>query len=85
MFNRVDMHVIHVRDEICFVANQVLPITPLQMPRSPRLARIFEIRSVRGNAFEKFILIKRQRTAKSASPSGNSIIQCTWSGRTTQP
>ena len=29
MFNRIDMHVIHVRDEICFVANQVLPITPL--------------------------------------------------------
>src|SRR3569833_1140619 len=55
------------------------------MPRSPRLLRTNERRSVTGSDFENSILISRQRTAKSASPAGNSITQCRCSGSTPQP
>ena len=71
MFDRIDVDVIDVTFEIGLVANGMLPVPALQMPRSPLAARLPEIRSPAGRLRENTDLISRQRVAKLASPSGS--------------
>ena len=71
----VDVDVIDVTREVVLVANGVLP-RRCQMPRSPLVARLLEIRSPTGKRREKSVLINRQRVAKFASPAG--MAQTAW-------
>jgi len=46
------------------------------IPRSERLRRVADNRSVRGNPFENNNLINRNRTGKSSVSGGNVSTQC---------
>jgi hypothetical protein len=76
MLDRVDMEVIQMTRKIVLVADGVLPIAPLPDTAFALGARLAEIRSPVGRLRENADLIRRQRVAKSASPSGS--VQTAW-------
>ena len=83
MFDWIEMDVIEVPRKIILVAQRALPIAPLPNPTLTFAARLAEIRSPPGNACEKPLFIRRQRVAKSASPSGRVQTAWRWSGKIT--
>jgi len=71
VFDRIEMNVVDVLCDIGFVAQGMLPITPLPNPAFAFSERLCEIRSPRSKVREKVDLIRRHRKAKSAFASGN--------------
>src|SRR5487761_1211588 len=67
MLDRVEMRMVQVSRKVAIVADRVLPVTPLQMPRSPRLVMTGDRGSPIGRDFANPVLIARHRAGKSAS------------------
>jgi hypothetical protein len=80
---RVEVDVIEVSGEIPIIADRVLPVPPLPDAAFTAAAHRGRSRFGGGQGFPNAILIARQRSAKSGSPSGRVQRQCMWSGRTT--
>jgi hypothetical protein len=84
MLHRVEVRVVQVSRKVSIIADRVLPVPPLPMPRSPWLVIAGDRDSRAGKAFENAVLIVRQRPGKSAWPAGKVHRHSIWSGRTTQ-
>jgi hypothetical protein len=76
MLNRIDMDVVDVTPKIVFIADRVLPITPLPDATLPLGGTASRNRLAGCEIARKVDLISRQRVAKSRSPSG--IVQTAW-------
>ena len=76
MLDRIDMHIIHMRGKILLVTDQVFPIAPLPNATFATSLTCFRAPLLVRDGLENYVLIKRQRLAKSASPGGSEITQC---------
>ena len=76
VLHRIEVDVIEVPRKIVRVAQRMLPISPLPDPALGFGGTAGGDRFTRGKAREKPLLIRRQRVAKSASPSGR--VQIAW-------
>jgi hypothetical protein len=76
MLNRIGMDVVDVTPKIVFIADRVLPITPLPDATLPLGGTASRTGSPTARLRENVDLISRQRVAKSRSPSG--IVQTAW-------
>jgi len=83
MLDRIPVDVIRVAVEIHLVADQVLPETALPYSSFTALCPALGDALAFFNHAGKVALIKFQRVEKSASPSGNVMMQCKCSGKIT--
>jgi hypothetical protein len=76
MLYRIEVKVVHVPRKIALVAQRMFPVAPLPDAALAFGRAVAEIRPPLGGLRENAALINRQRSGKSASPSGK--VQMAW-------